>query len=167
MIILPVWCQAIIWTNAGLSSIGPLGRNFTLFFIGIQKFSLKKMYIKMSSAEWRQFRFYRNGLTFKMSWYKTRSCRPFELCHVISEKSECINSLRPNDATGWHRTGSTLAQVMAWCRQAPSHYLNQCWFTMSEVQWQSTQGNFTRDTSSITKIRLEMTYPILLKPPRI
>ena len=22
---------------------------------------------------------------------------------------------------------STLAQVMAWCRQAPSHYLSQCW----------------------------------------
>ena len=22
---------------------------------------------------------------------------------------------------------STLLQVMAWCRQAPSHYLNQCW----------------------------------------
>ena len=25
------------------------------------------------------------------------------------------------------RTKSTLVQVMAWCRQAPSHYLNQCW----------------------------------------
>ena len=23
--------------------------------------------------------------------------------------------------------GSTLVQVMAWCHQAPSHYLNQCW----------------------------------------
>ena len=22
---------------------------------------------------------------------------------------------------------STLAQIMAWCRQAPSHYLSQCW----------------------------------------
>ena len=30
-----------------------------------------------------------------------------------------------------HRTStddkSTLVQVMAWCHQAPSHYLNQCW----------------------------------------
>ena len=24
-------------------------------------------------------------------------------------------------------SGSTLAQVMAWCLMAPSHYLNQCW----------------------------------------
>ena len=23
---------------------------------------------------------------------------------------------------------STLVQVMAWCRQAPSHYLSQCWY---------------------------------------
>ena len=33
-----------------------------------------------------------------------------------------------------HRSGSTLAQVMAWCRQAPSHYLNQCWLIKSELR---------------------------------
>ena len=27
----------------------------------------------------------------------------------------------------WHRSESTLAQVMACCLTAPSHYLNQCW----------------------------------------
>ena len=31
------------------------------------------------------------------------------------------------------RSGSTLAQVMAWCLMAPSHYLNQCWLLISEV----------------------------------
>ena len=42
-----------------------------------------------------------------------------------------VNSLWPSDAI-WHQTsGSTLAQVMAWCRQAPSHYLNQYWLTIS------------------------------------
>ena len=30
--------------------------------------------------------------------------------------------------------GSTLAQVMACCLMAPSHYLNQCWLTISEVR---------------------------------
>ena len=36
------------------------------------------------------------------------------------------NSLRwmPRDLTD---DKSTLVQVMAWCRQAPSHYLSQCW----------------------------------------
>ena len=37
------------------------------------------------------------------------------------------NSLWPSDAIWWQRSGSTLAQVMAWSLQAPSHYLNQCW----------------------------------------
>ena len=37
----------------------------------------------------------------------------------------------------WHRTGSTLAQVMACCLTAPSHYLNECWFLISKAQWHS------------------------------
>ena len=35
-----------------------------------------------------------------------------------------VNSLRPIDAIWRHRSGSTLAQVMACCLTAPSHYLN-------------------------------------------
>ena len=45
--------QAIIWTNAGLLSIGPLRTNFSENVIKIQQFSLKKMHVKMSSAKWR------------------------------------------------------------------------------------------------------------------
>ena len=45
--------QAIIWTNAGLLLIGPLGTNFNESSIGIQIFSLKKMHFKMSSVKWR------------------------------------------------------------------------------------------------------------------
>ena len=47
--------QAIIWTNAGILLIGPLGTNFTEILIGIQTFSFKKMHLKMSSAKWRPF----------------------------------------------------------------------------------------------------------------
>ena len=39
----------------------------------------------------------------------------------------CLNSLEPSDAMWWQKTGSTLAQVMACCLTASSHYLNQCW----------------------------------------
>ena len=35
-----------------------------------------------------------------------------------------FNSLRPSNAIWRHRSGSTLAQVMACCLTAPSHYLN-------------------------------------------
>ena len=35
--------QAIIWTNAGILLIGPLGTNFSEILIEILKFSFKKM----------------------------------------------------------------------------------------------------------------------------
>ena len=47
--------QAIIWTNAGILLIGPLGTNFGEILIAIQTFSLKKRHLKMSSAKWRPF----------------------------------------------------------------------------------------------------------------
>ena len=47
--------QAIIWTNAGILLIGPLGTNFSENLIGVQTFSLKKMRLKTSSAKWRPF----------------------------------------------------------------------------------------------------------------
>ena len=42
--------QAIIWTNAGILLSGPLGTNFSEISIEIQTFSLKKIRLKMSSA---------------------------------------------------------------------------------------------------------------------
>ena len=45
--------QAIIWTNAGILLIGPLGTNFSEILIGIQTCPFKKMHLKMSSAKWR------------------------------------------------------------------------------------------------------------------
>ena len=48
--------QAIIWINAGIWLIGPLGTNFSeIFVIGIQTFAFKKMHLKMPSAKWRPF----------------------------------------------------------------------------------------------------------------
>ena len=47
--------QAIIWTNAGILLIGPLGTNFFEILVGIQTFSFKKMHLKVSSAKWRPF----------------------------------------------------------------------------------------------------------------
>ena len=47
--------QAIIWTNAGILLIGPLGTNFSEIVIEIRSFSFKKMHLKMSSGKWRPF----------------------------------------------------------------------------------------------------------------
>ena len=48
--------QAIIWTNAGILLIRPVGTNFSEILIEIQTVSLKKIRLKMSSAKWCQFR---------------------------------------------------------------------------------------------------------------
>ena len=48
-----------------------------------------------------------------------------------------INSLWPSDAIWRYRAESTLAQVMACCLTASSHYLKQCWLIITEVQWHS------------------------------
>ena len=64
-------------------------------------------------------------------------------------KPKCVNSLRPSDAIWRQRSRSTLAQVMACCLMARSHYLNQCWFTISKVHWHSFEYNSTRDTLAI------------------
>ena len=53
--LLPGRRQAIIWTNAGILLIGPLGINFSENLIEIHIFSFKKMHLKMSSGKWRPF----------------------------------------------------------------------------------------------------------------
>ena len=55
--------QAIIWTNAGILLIGPLGTNFSEILIEIHTFSFKKMHFKMSSRKWRPFCLGLNVLT--------------------------------------------------------------------------------------------------------
>ena len=53
--LLPVWRQAITWTNTELCSIGPLGTNFSEIWIKLQNCSFIKMHPKMLSAKWQPF----------------------------------------------------------------------------------------------------------------
>ena len=46
---------AIIWTNAAVLLIRPLGAKFGEIAIEIHTFSFRKMHLKMSSAQWRPF----------------------------------------------------------------------------------------------------------------
>ena len=71
-----------------------------------------------------------------------RSTRIVNLTTTDGRQDPLINSLRPSDAIWWHRSGPTLAPVMAWCLTAPSHYLNQYWLTMSDVLWHPPESNF-------------------------
>ena len=74
------------------------------------------------------------------------------LCHVASlcALMNCFhNSLWPSDIVSWHRFGSTLAQVMACCLTAPSHFLNQYCLIISHIFSHSPERNFTRNTQDI------------------
>ena len=53
--LLPGRRQAIIWINAGIVIIGPLGTNFNEISIKIYSFSFRQMHLKMSSGKWRPF----------------------------------------------------------------------------------------------------------------
>ena len=68
--------QAIIWTNAGILLVGPLGINFSENFIKNHTFSFTKMHLKMSSRKWPPFCLGLNVLThcdvrhFGKDWFR-------------------------------------------------------------------------------------------------
>ena len=80
-----------------------------------------------------------------LSQHWPRCMSPYGITRIQSVKWP----LGPSDAIWRQRSGSPLAQVMACCLTAPSHYLNQCWLIISKVEWHSSKGKFTRDTSAI------------------
>ena len=61
--LLPERRKAIIWTNAGILLIGPLGTNFIETLIESYMFSFKRMHFKLSSGNWRPFCLGLNVLT--------------------------------------------------------------------------------------------------------
>ena len=69
-----------------------------------------------------------------------------------------FNSLWPIDTIWWHRSGSTLAQVMACCLMPPSHYLHQCWLIIGKVQLHPASEIQEIPQPSITTINWKVTY---------
>ena len=55
-----------------------------------------------------------------------------------------VNSLWPRDTIWRHRSGSALAQVMACCLTAPSHYLNQCWPEIIGIHPSATENKMRK-----------------------
>ena len=71
--------------------------------------------------------------TGKISYLTINHNKAWTVHIIFGTYSFSINSLWPNDAIRGRRSGSTLAQVMACCLMAPSHYLNQCWLITSKI----------------------------------
>ena len=71
--------QAIIWPNAGILLIGPLGTNFSEILIEIQTLSLKKTRLKMSSAKSCSFHLGLNVLMMEIP----QSCAKSFICVIL------------------------------------------------------------------------------------
>ena len=79
-------------------------------------------------------------------WFEYDSKNVIFVVLMIGLFKSCENVLRwmPWDLTD---DKSALVQVMAWCRQATSHYLSQCWprsispYGVTRPQWVDNQGN--------------------------
>ena len=110
----------------------------------------------MFSWSWRSNKFYfvkrqSRALTTTIKTWK--EFNKFDIvCILTVIKTDLVSYsyvLRPCDVIWRHGSRSTLAQVMACCLTALSHYLNQCWLMISEVLWHSPDSNFTENTSDI------------------
>ena len=156
----PARYQAIIWTNDVLLSPRPYGMKFYLKFKG---FHSRKYIWKCRLRKWRPFCLGLNVLRMRGYRDSTSSNGCQETCpinslapgkfewnfrHVIFKQILVIDdwcfsceialTWKPQDLA---YDKSTLVQVMAWCHQATSHYLSQCWpsslspYVITRPQW--------------------------------
>ena len=79
-------------------------------------------------------------------------------CLNIQTSEYNINSFWPSDTIWRHRSWSTLAQVMACCLTAPSHYLNQCWLIVKSSDIHIRAISQEMSQLSVTTTRLKITY---------
>ena len=136
--------QAITRANASWLSTGLLRKKISEISIKIQRHSPKNtgMHFKMMVILIRL-----QYIKITIWWY---AIVIFEGGLASIGMTGLVNSLWPSDTIWRHKSGSTLAQVMACCLTAPSHYLNQCWLVINKVQWHPSESNFTWDTPAIS-----------------
>ena len=119
--------QAIIWTNALISLIGPFGTNFSEILIGIHTFSFKEMQMKMASAKWRPFCL---GLSELIPWLHHHN--------IIGPRTDIFawNTLAivclPEIFRPWYKLPGIFHGVL---------FLIQAWVLLLLLKWKSTQLN--------------------------
>ena len=153
--------QAIIWTNAGILLIGPLGIKFIEILLNIYTFPFKKMRLKMSSGKIRPFHFGLNVLS--IPWH-------FDLIYhyVIITKIMWTHAMEDicveDNLTCYalqHIKADMLPLFVAssdfhgfwWWSVAcsvPSYVLNQLWPSLLKVLPNSLTAMRTPSTTTIT-----------------
>ena len=113
--------QAIIWTNAGILLIEPLGTNFNEILIEIHTFSFKKMHLKMSSGKWRPFCLGLNVLSFFFpkptvffSW-KPWKVIQWYTCQQFTVEAFCVNSSPLHIFHKWQKWRNVRENIEVYC----------------------------------------------------
>ena len=95
------------------------------------------------------------------------------LSHLrVHNVSQCVmamhtvDSLWPSDAIWLQRSELTLAQVMACCLTAPSHYLNQSWLISKGVLCHSLTSNCGRRAQELNPLHMFGEYTLRLATTR-
>ena len=95
--------QAIVWNNAEILLIEPLGTNFSGILIEIHTFAVKKMHLKMSSGKWRPFCLGLN--VFKFDFFLSNQCEMItgytSLTHWGRDKMAAIIQTTLSNAFSW------------------------------------------------------------------
>ena len=88
--------QAILWSNAGILFIGPLGTNLSEILIKIQTFSFKQMHLKMLPGKWQQFcaglnvltdpSFSRGQVATHLHYYHTKKILLRQMLETVCDK---------------------------------------------------------------------------------
>ena len=86
--------QAMIRTNAGILSIGPLGTNFSEILLEIYTFSFTKMHWKMSSGKWQPFCLSLNVLISVGNDDVSLKCPLSTTCHLSPVLTRLLPSKR-------------------------------------------------------------------------
>ena len=114
----------------GYYEMDPWAQTSVKLYIKIQKISLTKMHVKVSSAKWRPFC---PGGDELITHCPRQIWQLFQKCKFQTQFGDHILNIQVNfamKARAWEDLVDgklILVQIIAWCRQAPSHYLNKCW----------------------------------------
>ena len=121
----PIRRQAIIWTNAGILSIGHLGTNFSEILIEIHTFSFKKMHLKRSSGKWRPFCL---GFNVLLSWNLSKSTSVFESFWKYHRRESYI-------ACTWQIPVTCILVFISVNSTTSNHTLIMKWYTKAMMNW--------------------------------
>ena len=103
--------EAIIWTNAGISSIGSLETNCSVIFIEILTFSFKNMRLKVSPGKWGPLCLGSNGFKGPSPCYHL----PFQRIHITlsAQTAMLMDALLDNGDHVWTK-GPQLIPSTIW-----------------------------------------------------